>query len=424
MFAVSDSDIRLMQMVFSNRAYDLAHAENKQRTGGKLINEQRALHARIAQIAARIANMTLRPSITNRAAASFKNFTEQVASMASHSIEEEEQATVVKGNVPVLDDADIDKLDERLSSGTIPLLAEPLYAEEALASLMVTYREAFRVRDADLDMSNLGSFSNEFNKALARITWLNFRDAEIDQISVLEGSFRSRLTDYDTLASRNSASVVEMRRGIDGLEEQLNGLGSQVERTKSEFSDIDSRIKATEAAFFERVGTKETEKLWQREARKAYWSFFVSGAFLMAVLISVPLFVICYREELLSFLQSIERGAIQLSGNDRPAAAAALIFGRLLLLTVPVGSLVWAIKLLVRFNVRSMLLMDDANQRVTMLNTYLFLVSQRAASQEDRGALLEAMFRRAPGHGPETIEPPNMVDILNYGKHVGKPAAG
>tara|TARA_R110002020_G_scaffold467027_4_gene690191 strand:- start:7107 stop:7325 length:219 start_codon:yes stop_codon:yes gene_type:complete len=65
---------------------------------------------------------------------------------------------------------------------------------------------------------------------------------------------------------------------------------------------------------------------------------------------------------------------------------------------------------------RSMLLMDDARARVTMLDTYLFLISQDAAVKQDRGAILEALFRRAPGHGSDTSEPPHFTDLLRYGQ--------
>jgi hypothetical protein len=60
--------------------------------------------------------------------------------------------------------------------------------------------------------------------------------------------------------------------------------------------------------------------------------------------------------------------------------------------------------------------MDDARQRVTMLNTYLFLIEQDAAVKQDRGAILEALFRRAPGHGGDTVEPPHFTDLLRYGQ--------
>jgi hypothetical protein len=128
-----------------------------------------------------------------------------------------------------------------------------------------------------------------------------------------------------------------------------------------------------------------------------------------------------YREEVLSLLSEIERNVINVQSVPQEGVAATLIvFGRLLLIGVPIGFVVWAIKLIVRYNNRSLLLMDDASQRITMLNTYLFLVKQGAATLQDRGALLEAMFRRAPGHGPETIDPPSMTDIMKYGQDLPK----
>ncbi len=290
--------------------------------------------------------------------------------------------------------------------------------------LVAAYREAFRVRDIDLDISGLGTFTPEIYKAISRLNWLELRSNENEALAAIEGNFRSRLVEFDALAERRNTEVFSLRNSMEDLDLRLNKMSGKIEDAAAQFKNVNDRIASTEAAFFERIGTKETKGLWQHEAAKAAWSFYLSGGILLAVLLSIPLLIIYYQSELLILLQSIEQGAVRLAGDDRPVTAAALVIGRLLLLTIPVGSIIWAVKLIVRFNVRSMLLMDDANQRVTMLNTYLFLVQQQAASPQDRGALLEAMFRRAPGHGPETIEPPSMVEILNYGKEVGKPAGG
>nr|CAD6412896.1 hypothetical protein REQ54_01079 [Rhizobium sp. Q54] len=419
---VSDTEVKFMLKVFSRKHFDLSDSDNPDRVGGKIIQQQAQLHNRIAQIASRLAGSARNTNVATRAASAFKQFTQQVTSVASHSIRREGEVPVVAGNAPVLDEDDVDKLEEQLLGASQSHLQDPRYVEQALASLMATYRDAFRIRDAELEAGALGSFVFAFNEALSRLSWLSHRQREADEIAVLEGSFKSRLAEFDALASKNSADVFGMRNSIESLEEMLASLTGDTHKVRNEFADVEKKIAATEAAFNERIGLKETDKLWKGEALKATWSFYLTGLLLLVVLVSIPLLVYGYRTELLEFLSKLEENAVKLTGGERPVTAAVLVVGRLLLLTIPIGSLIWAIKLLVRFNVRSMLLMDDANQRVTMLNTYLFLVRQQAASTHDRGALLEAMFRRAPGHGPETIDPPNMVEILNYGKEIGKPA--
>jgi hypothetical protein len=72
----------------------------------------------------------------------------------------------------------------------------------------------------------------------------------------------------------------------------------------------------------------------------------------------------------------------------------------------------WLIKLVVRFNMRSMLLMDDARQRATMLETYYRMIEKGAATNEDRALVLQALMRPAPGHGPDSVEPPNFTDVI------------
>lgn len=105
--------------------------------------------------------------------------------------------------------------------------------------------------------------------------------------------------------------------------------------------------------------------------------------------------------------------------SDNPVTLTLVLLNRLVLLLFPVAMVIWAIRILVRFNLRSLLLMDDARQRMTMLDTYLFMLSRSAADTSDRGAVLEALFRRPPGHGADTVNPPDFVDLLNVRAPVG-----
>ncbi|MGO8091017.1 hypothetical protein AB9E29_28195 [Rhizobium leguminosarum] len=222
-------------------------------------------------------------------------------------------------------------------------------------------------------------------------------------------------------AGKASSDLATVREEVSRLQTEQQVLRQEVLLTEHSFATVKDRIEMAEFEMREQLGLRETRRLWGRRAVRAGIGYYTSLFLLLAVLTGAPVAAYLYREEVLSLLSEIERNVINVQSVPKEGVAATLIaFGRLLLIGVPIGFVVWAIKLIVRYNNRSLLLMDDASQRITMLNTYLFLIKQGAATLQDRGALLEAMFRRAPGHGPETIDPPSMTDIMKYGQDLPK----
>ena len=79
---------------------------------------------------------------------------------------------------------------------------------------------------------------------------------------------------------------------------------------------------------------------------------------------------------------------------------------------MPLGLYFWLVRIVVRFNMRSLLLMDDARQRATMMETYYRLIEKEAATKEERALVFQALMRPPPGHGPDTVEPPNFTEVI------------
>lgn len=90
-------------------------------------------------------------------------------------------------------------------------------------------------------------------------------------------------------------------------------------------------------------------------------------------------------------------------------------FGRLIVFTVPALVFLWMIRAVMRFFIRSLLLMDDARQRQTMLETYFLLTERGRADEKDRPMILWALFRQTRGHGPDGIEPPDFTEVIKAG---------
>lgn len=106
--------------------------------------------------------------------------------------------------------------------------------------------------------------------------------------------------------------------------------------------------------------------------------------------------------------------ALFLSGGS-VGTAIAHQFSRLVIFSVPILVYLWMLKAVMRYFMRSMLLMDDARQRETMLDTYFLLTEKGRADERDRPLILWALFRQTPGHGPDGIEPPDFTEVINAG---------
>jgi hypothetical protein len=165
---------------------------------------------------------------------------------------------------------------------------------------------------------------------------------------------------------------------------------------------MDAAVKALE----ERIGFDQAKGLWDRRSREYTIAFAISASASLGLIAAVIWSAFIYRQDVMDYFFEVERRLTAGAGPQGGEIAQAIAtFSRLAFITVPLALLVWVVRILLRFNMRSMLLMDDARQRVTMLNTYLFMVSRDVAVKEDRATILEALFRRAPGHGSEPVEP-------------------
>lgn len=179
---------------------------------------------------------------------------------------------------------------------------------------------------------------------------------------------------------------------------------------------IEAGTQSTEArlsALKEGVDTISVKKLWDDRAassRKAFWG---SVGILAIFLVIFPLVGFFKLDEILEMLRHI--GDAATTGLPPDANATQLTvatISRLVVITVPLALYFWIIKLLVRFNLHSLALMEDARQRHTMMDTYFHLIGERAATIEDRALILNALFRPTPGQGSDAVEPP-FTDIVS-----------
>lgn len=202
------------------------------------------------------------------------------------------------------------------------------------------------------------------------------------------------------------------RDTLERLEGQISSLKNQTDILKEQVADRDREIQGYKTSIVEALKLDTARRLWGDRAKDASVAFWCSGAALLVMLIGFPALAIWEADVVFAFLRTMGSTVFA----DLPVAgetvAAISLVSRLILITLPIALYIWLIRIMVRFNMRSLLLMDDAAQRKTMLDTYLHLVEQDATVKAERPLILEALFRRTPGHGADSIEPPNLSEVM------------
>ncbi len=234
---------------------------------------------------------------------------------------------------------------------------------------------------------------------------------------VLDAYARAKLTDayskfrIDMVAAeKRKSTLISGLRSIETNLEYWHGKAADLAAT---IKDPVAALEGLKASFNENQKLQNARQLWSDSAQRARKAYAISWVALAFPLVIIPAVVVWQADVVFTFFRSVGNAVLaDLSPGVSETATLISAVSRLVLVTLPVALYIWLIRIVVRFNTRSLLLMDDAMQRNTMLETYLHLVEQDASVNADRPLILEALFRRTPGHGPEAIEPPNLSDIM------------
>lgn len=262
-----------------------------------------------------------------------------------------------------------------------------------------------------------------FNAA-SRIDQLENRAAELDN-TIVAATLKSEKVSFDLQS--------DIERKVGYLEKRHLDLGTNIVQQEHALAQnqaftqtVENNFAAFAEAVREELKINTAKRLWDARSMANQRAFTLS-AVVAVVLIVIPIVAAyIYRDGIISYLHVIETPIAQIAPATTeltnltasnvgmsPASLTVITIGRLLTVTIPIALWFWLIKLVVRYNYRSMILADDAKQRSTMMDTYFHLIEHQAASVEDRALILAALFRPAPGHGPDNVEPPDFTDFIN-----------
>ncbi|MER8537193.1 DUF6161 domain-containing protein [Mesorhizobium sp. M1005] len=278
--------------------------------------------------------------------------------------------------------------------------------------------------------------------------WRVVEDAPLDGTGIIAQRLAEITSKSNTLIDdvRSQAALTSnnLRETTESLTERANGALEAAENAakqagafENRAKDLSGQIEAFQAAID--ANTQDAEdKLssfldaakarsayqgvriyWTDRAGASWWALMISGFVLFVLLVGLPAWAIYDNDAVIRLLKHLtEAAGIEIGNVTNPVVLTVATVSRLVVVTIPLALYFWLIRLVVRFNMRSMLLMDDARQRATIIETYYKMIEQQAATKEDRALILQALCRPPPGHGSDSIEPPNFTEVID--KAMGK----
>ncbi|MBB3394213.1 DUF6161 domain-containing protein [Rhizobium sp. BK060] len=235
-------------------------------------------------------------------------------------------------------------------------------------------------------------------------------------------------TENATALKEVAEAKLELDRAQSFFKSSLNASNHALKTTTEGFealaAEVSTRkdnIEAFKEALREEAKIEAAKQLWDQRATAASRGFWTSAILLFLTLVFIPVMGFCKLDSVIAVLRHISETT--LIGIDQSKAEGGVMLGlainRIVIVTVPLALYFWMVRMLVRFNLRSQVLMDDARQRHTMMNTYFHLIEKQSAVKEDRALILNALFRPTPGQQNDSVDPPNFTELMDkaIGRH-------
>lgn len=233
-----------------------------------------------------------------------------------------------------------------------------------------------------------------------------------DRIGTLSAVLDEETKRFNETIQRLNIENVATKSKVDDTKEMLKGTGEHLVSLLQSVNTAEGSVQAFAKAVREELKIDTTKKLWDQRAINSTWAFWLSAITIAVTIFYPPYWAFHHLDDVISILRKIGDAAVQgLPADASAAQLTAATISRLVVISAPLALYFWAIKLMIRFNTRSMILMDDARQRQTTMDTYFHLVEKDKATPEERGLMLNALFKPLPGQGQENVEPPSFLDL-------------
>jgi len=262
----------------------------------------------------------------------------------------------------------------------------------------VQHQKTNEIKDYKIQLKNAVNSAQSDAKQIKEILYNKSRD--LDDAAKIENNLT------DKFHAKVHATDTKIKELESDTLDNYNQLSAKLEKN---FSNLKAELK-------EALSLDEARTLWDTKRKSHRTNYYVLGVMILAMLIGVPIFVFLNVEFITSNLSIINNLIVSEpfieDTNNTWVFALSNQITKLLIIGLPITAYIWTTRIIVRIFLANRALMDDAYERKTMLDTYLYLVGQGNANKEDRPLILNALFRSSPGQAPD-IEPPNLSDVVN-----------
>lgn len=215
-------------------------------------------------------------------------------------------------------------------------------------------------------------------------------DAERVALSTLRNEWQ---TEYTKLAEE----VSFLKQKSESLKTEIENTQSDQAQSFKEFIDDATKTRAAlEKSYREDMAVKAPVEYWKQKNIRHWIS---AGFWLVSLGLCSWKILLLLKQE---FTYLFEK-----EGMDHPDYWRLAVF----VLSASLG--IWLIRILVRLFLSNLHLASDASERVTMVKTFLSLMSEgKIVHEEDRRLVLQALFRQAQtGLLRDEASPPTMIDV-------------
>lgn len=365
-------------------------------------------------------------SIGNEAENAFSSMAKLVATNPPTIVPTSKSVTRVESVFPILWDDDVQKLrDFILQPKELTRTPEEAKRFSLMAAAALVVETSETLSKPLLQQAEIAGKIDQVDLMvfISRYAAAKYRD---QTAPLVETRVAAELASFSATLANHRAEFDKERADQRGALDALAAASVEIDQKSTGVAEALVKFRDDlanhEAAIREEWKLNRARLNWNQRYLEARRGFKIACGLLALFLAVTMIIAISYGSAIVASVNHFDIGLFLSGGSASTAIAHQL--SRLIVFSVPILVYLWMLKAVMRYFMRSLLLMDDARQRETMLDTYLLLTEKGRADERDRPLILWALFRQTPGHGPDGIEPPDFTEVINAGFNRSKTAPG
>lgn len=248
--------------------------------------------------------------------------------------------------------------------------------------------------------------------------------AEIERAAheQIQQELRKKLIEVQASAEKIDNNFKHMSKlfkdHLDSTSSNLSELfSSSRENVNLARADAEQKLLDHSKTIADRLNLRLVTQRWNDVRKRAKRTLWASGGVIFLMFVLASTIIATQGHEILNFLMPFDLKTMYL--NTTATGVLSMQIARMALVAVPIATYFWLLKIIVRIFMRSLVLMDDADQRATIMDSYYALTGDGMTDERALPMMLWAIFRPLPGHGPDGIEPPDFTEAINAGLKIG-----